>query len=299
MGEEQELDFLYIRDWYPASASKILGEFAKERRNMTIVAGNKGTGKTVFGIFLVVEALREGFAVVYETARERVWIVGQNVNRIEREGDESREYIDIKAYFRAWKMTPVLEPGVYSLKDLDSDRFTDLARRHSVIHIVDVGDSYTAEINPKGPKVIISSPNFDKLKRINEVHNVMYHYLPTWTWEEIENFNAHLPAAEDDAKNAYVRRDPDDLKLMFETFGGVPRTLFKRRSVKLAFTEIEKCLSDTSIDVLRQTFTFSTFAQLPKTLPGLLVNIKENPSEPGTCLVEIASSTILYRMAQF
>ena len=291
-GQERELDFIFIRDWYPANASKIFAEFAGNRRNMTIVAGNKGTGKTVFSIFLVIEALREGFAVVYETARERVWIVGEK-------RDRRRDFSDIESCFRAWQMTPVLESGVYSLKDLDHYRFTDLAQRHSAIHIVDVGDSYTAEIDPNGPKVIISSPNFDKLKRISEVHNVVYHYLPTWTWEEIEKFNTRLPSAEDDAKSAYVRRDPDDLRVMFETFGGVPRTLFKRRSVKAAFGEIEKCLSDTSVDVLRQTFTFSTFAQLPKALPGLLVNIKENPSEPGTCLVEIASSTILYRMAQF
>ena len=86
---------------------------------------------------------------------------------------------------------------------------------------------------------------------------------------------------------------------MFDTFGGIPRTLFQRRSVMDAFKSIAKCLSETPSEVLKQAFISGTFAQLPKALPGLLVHIKEDPPLSGYCVAEIASSTILYHLLEF
>ena len=213
-GDSLELNFIFVREWYPGGAERILREFASLNRRSVIVAGNKGTGKTVFGIFLVVQALRGGFIVIYETAREKIWIVGN--------GDSTRNYSDVEECFNRWNVKPALQPGVYSLDGLDYRRFTNFAQCRSVIHIVDVGDSYTAEIDPNGPKVIISSPNFDKLKRIDELRKASYCYLPLWSWDEIELFNNKLPSPNENL--LYARRDPEDLRLMFDTFGGIPRT---------------------------------------------------------------------------
>jgi hypothetical protein len=121
--KEDEVDFIFVRDCYTGCACRVLKEFregpqgigpadqadgsavaTQGGRKNVVVAGNKGIGKSVFGIILAVEAIREGLIVVYETAKDMVWIIGNSTQKL--------SYEDVEAVGKSWKIQVPVQAGV-------------------------------------------------------------------------------------------------------------------------------------------------------------------------------------------
>jgi len=282
---EDEIDFVYNRAWYSTTAPVLVANFRKEIRRTYVVAGNKGTGKSVFGFVLILHALKEGLIVAYQNALMRLWIVGVHTTDQFLDVDRS----NIIRSFRRRGYEPAFEPGVYECEDVVL--FERLAKDCGVMYIVDVGDSFLGEIKATIPKVVISSPNNDKLKRIGEVANPLFVYMPLWSYPELLALNARLPPPKSNLK--YVKQDEKTLKDLYEIFGGVPRILFECKPSHTKLMELDEMVLLTDIVVWKHVFAVSNYARLPRTVPGMLVHIKENTNEPGKCVVEFASDHIL------
>jgi hypothetical protein len=274
---------IYNRQWYRETAPKIIREWlGSDRRSTHVIAGNKGTGKSVFGFVLMMQALADGLTVLYHTASFKFWIVGEEIK--ERYKGVIRKVFEQRGY------DPALSTGVYEVdSSVDNALFSKLNRSKGVMYIVDIGDAFLGEIESRGPKVVISSPNADKLKRVAEIDVPKYWFMPLWSWGEICSLNDKLESAPRATK--YTYKPKAELKSLFTVFGGVPRHLFEDISLKLKLDDVDTTVSTTSFAVWQNVFATHVYAKLPKEVPGKLVHIIP-PEATGDCRVEFASGYI-------
>lgn len=284
---DDEVTSLYNRDWYMENAGPLISSFNNEVRRIIIVAGNKGLGKTVFSFILMVEALKEGFIVAYQNANDRFWIFGEKAKQRD-------DLYEVAKVFEMNGYEACLAPGVYRVVlEKEVAVFISLVKLRQVIYIVDVGEHFNEFIESQGPKIIISSPNSGKLKRIGEAYRPRYVYMPLWSWEELIKLNENLPTRTESPNDRFVRQDLGDLQFLFGRFGGVPRILFENEPVLNKLQALDRVLEDTPLDDWKRLFSCTNFSALPRNIPGMLVHITERMDIPGSCKIEFASNDIL------
>jgi hypothetical protein len=191
--------------------------------------------------------------------------------------------------------------GVYTFPTVvtPTDLFSTLYMERAFVHLVDIGDNYTGAIDVNHPAIIVSSPNTEKLKRTGELGTFSIEYLPIWSWEDIVRLNKKLPVAVPDVKLNAVRKDPKALRRLYDIFGGIPREIFRDRTVNTAIDNVINVIADVKLDVWEQILANSDYTKLPKMVPGVLVHIEKMAATPTTpapdenfCTVTFASKYI-------
>ena len=116
-------------------------------------------------------------------------------------------------------------PGVYRFEGDEPVRaFRDLEVQQELTHVQDLGDDRIVDICTQGNanRIVLSSPNNDQLRRINQDSRYKILFMPVWTIDEVREA---VRLAQNDPviqENATV-----ELDRAFEKYGGVPRYLFE------------------------------------------------------------------------
>lgn len=226
-----------------------------------ILAGSKGIGKSFFGLYLCVDVLKSGWIVLYEYCGRRSLLVPLNV---------SAEHLrELNAELLKYERLGVQAGNAYEFLPEDRGVFEALAALESLYYIVDIGeDTDQAHVlltgNPR--RVVITSPNSDKIKRLGVGTGVAKTlFMPSWGWGEIETMN-ECPFMVNQPATSFVGPKPAaELKRLFDLYGGVPRHLFARDPVDT----MERAVSKVNLDVLRDMFTTGKYQDLPTLKDGM------------------------------
>lgn len=143
--------------------------------------------------------------------------------------------------------------------------------------------------------LVISSPNSDRLTRLGEVARPYYLILTPWTLEEICIFNEELRNRTTTASRAaqsLIPKSDEELKELYDIFGGIPRTVFTATSVEDEFSEVESLVGDVPLEHWRKVFKSHNYHDIPRLIPGKLVHILPGPSGPSKVCARFASNRI-------
>jgi hypothetical protein len=282
--------------------NEVVETFMTPVHNPIIVAGSKGIGKSCLGLLMIDRFVKRGKVVLYEFGNTKMLIIGEAawknetkfLNPIIEKDETNRDILD--RVVKIWnvnadrKLELLGTHGMYSMPDngaLDGFFFR-LTLPTAFIHIVDIGENYRGVIETNNTKIIISSPNSEKLKRTGEVESVKMKFIPTWTFEEIQLLNSRLPLPDSSSGANAVRKDEAELKRLFEIFGGIPREIFQNRSLGDTISDVEQKLRSVPIETWRLVFNSHDYTHIPKLVPGVFVHILPGPGK--LCTVQFASA---------
>ncbi|KAH9254486.1 hypothetical protein BASA81_007599 [Batrachochytrium salamandrivorans] len=239
-----------------------------QKRAPVLVAGSKGIGKSCLGLVIVDTLFKEDRIVAYEYSNTQMLLV------------PSKDALDSFAtkitlgYFAQSSFHMVDKVGLYKFiqQDGGTGLFRDLCLSTDLVHVVDVGELYEGVVESSFPKIVISSPNSDKLKRFGDIQSSLnYIIYPAWTWEEIVGMNSKLES---------MQQADDVLKLKFELFGGVPRLIFKVQTVEEAMEESKtpgkKCNVRFASEYIAQ-LVIKRYAQMQRVDLMTLLNAMDGP----------------------
>jgi hypothetical protein len=244
-----------------------------------LLAGSKGIGKSCLGLVIISTLLEKDITVAYEHGNTKLILIPTNIAL-----DTFRN--NFNPLFKSYEFIMLDNVGVYEFITENSFFFEKLKKSPELVHVVDLGDQYKGLIEPDHRQIIITSPNSEKLKRQNEVEilinkTVIY---PPWTWEEIKKLNLNL--------HEQSKQKEEVLKLKFELFGGIPRQIFQNETINQVMDRIDRELNEVSLDTWKHALTCSSYARIPKLVPGVFVNITKHETE-NKCVVRFASEYIL------
>ena len=226
------LQFFYCRFFFLFTVD----DFSRKRGTI-ILAGSKGIGKSCQGLLMVVEFVKRRRIVLFEFGNTKIMIIGPDAwndptKNVFDNGTVHMEQTNQEILTRVFNkegFEHVTSEGVYEFPVEYHHLFELLSFQHPFVHIVDVGENYQGTISTVNRKIIISSPNSEKLKRTGEDDPPRMVYLSTWTYEEIKTLNSELPAPSKTLEYSAVQKSEDDLKKLFEIFGGkIPRENFSK-----------------------------------------------------------------------
>jgi len=281
-GFAQNQDFLLKRKRAAGVSSSIVKEFLVDKgpRPTIILAGSKGIGKSCESLFMVKALVDSDQGVIFEHGTERMLIVTQKALNLNRQ--------DLDEVFASYEEPYLERAGVYTFESHSETFFRALCKGTSFVHIVDIGDNYKGTIDVEHSQIIISSPNSKTLKRSGELKPLM-RYLDPWTRDELEHLNQCLPSSTQ-GHHLLVRKSPEDVKELYNMFGGIPREVFANRTMREAAELIKREVGNVALDVWENVLTEPDYTRLPKMVPGVLVHITR--AEGNLCDVSFASKYV-------
>jgi hypothetical protein len=236
---------IVVRDCYERYATSIMAWLDSPAGGEALVAGTKGIGKSVFGLFLVLRLLRAGWIVFYHR-EARMMLVGP-----EATADQKNL---VKKRFEDYRFASDISPGVYCFENpKEIVLFGELILASGLTHVLDLGeDPPPLNFSGKARKVVISSPNTEKLRRfVTERGHLKSFFMPLWTLEELKHH----------AKTLGVT-DLVDLKERFDMFGGVIRNVVELPR-PLSEVGMNKALNEATPADMSRVLSMS-FSSLPK-----------------------------------
>ncbi|KAH9254113.1 hypothetical protein BASA81_007988 [Batrachochytrium salamandrivorans] len=233
-----------------------------QKRESVIVAGSKGIGKSCLGLVIVDTLVKDGQIVAYESGNTQMLLVPSKA-----------------------ALTRFTTAASFVRQD-DGALFRDLCLCTDLVHVVDLGELYTEVVESSFPKIVISSPHADKLKRFGEIQlGANYIIYPVWTLEELKKMNSELVG---DKKQA-----DDVLKTKYELFGGIPRQIFLGETVEQAMERLTAAVNQVTIETWKAAFFASSYTTITRQVPGLFVRITASTAPGRQCNVEFASDCIM------
>ena len=207
-----------IRQSYKDILPLVLSALNEPKGNV-LIAGTRGIGKSVFGLFMVIHfAVVERKVVCYEHINRKLIVVGKNVDLAQFDALTQRMRV------HGYENAIIEDCVVYNLTQHDSGLWDDLLTHPELIHVQDLGDNsqIMAGSDGAGRRLILSSPNSDRLFTLRDkLKDYLFLYLPVWTEDEIMVAARKIHKLEE--------KDEEDLRKRFKKFGGIPRMLFQER----------------------------------------------------------------------
>ncbi|KAE8893764.1 hypothetical protein PF003_g22296 [Phytophthora fragariae] len=176
-----------------------------------IVTGNPGTGKSRFFLYCIFQLIRREREDVKQLPPCE--LVLNHGNDFLRYDAASTEFVELR------------KKDVRALK----------AKPH-VIRLVQA--TSTELVGWHGVSVLFASPDAKGLRNLAKVDGITY-IMPTWTLEELEEYNSLLPG------NLKLAEDEDELVSRYDTFGGVPRFVFSK-AMGATKAELKKAIASFS-----------------------------------------------------
>jgi len=175
-------DKLFVRKCYKSMCDKVM-EMIRNKGNVVTVMGTPGIGKTVFGLFMIHELLKEGKSVMYYHGGENdYFLFGPQDSGI---FEAARQH-----GFRVPVPTKTCYVGRITTRDSDHTRVDGL---QLVRFLEDQSDLYYVHDPPKGgidlregikcSTIIVSSPHRGKTNSMKNKQRLFY--MPIWTREEL------------------------------------------------------------------------------------------------------------------
>ncbi len=294
-GEGTSQTWMMVRRCYPKMLNVILAHQNDSVANV-VVAGSKGIGKSFFGLYLLMHYVTEHVVVAYAYGSSRILLVP--------EGAPAAVLKNVNNCLSEFEFARVTEPGVYWFPSEDASVFTTIMRQRGVAAIQDVGEGTpAADVNVGGTTkyIVLTSPDLEKIGRLGISSSCVTYFMPTWSWEEIETVNAseamqHCP--HDSQVCAKLR---DELKELFELFGGVPRHVFSRKDPR---ESVRTAIKQLNLELLTTVFRTGDYKQIPRMGPGMGLLVRFEPEGVDTAdklqrgRIELASNGVLVAMQQ-
>ncbi|EGZ27014.1 hypothetical protein PHYSODRAFT_553734 [Phytophthora sojae] len=155
-----------------------------------IVTGNPGTGKSRFFLYCIFQLVR-------------------------RERDDVKQLPPYELVLNYGSTFYKYDATKDEFVELDGESVELLRTQPRVLRLVEAASTHLS--GWKGVSVLFASPGAEGVNDFEKVDGLTY-IMPTWTLEELAEYNSLLP---DDLKLA-----EDVLVSRFDTFGGVPRFIF-------------------------------------------------------------------------
>jgi hypothetical protein len=263
-GRGNSISKVYIRACYKIQLKRVMEAFGTPNGGILLM-GTRGTGKSVFGLLVVLELVRLRKPVIYQHHLGRVLIVSDPL-------PQEAAAIVANHHFQA-----VTEPGVYNLSDVDL--FKSLYGLACVYYVQDLGDSeeQNAIANGQGRWLVVSSPNSGKLKSLRNNAWMKRLVMPLWTLQELQN--ARATVYEGLPPLVYAGYTPVEVAERFTLYGGVPRWVLERprvgdESFLTSEEELQTSLANVTMEELSNVFRAATYMDIPKqNLTSILVHI--------------------------
>ncbi|KAH9254485.1 hypothetical protein BASA81_007598 [Batrachochytrium salamandrivorans] len=255
-GDEKAPNKILLRPVYTVF-TKLVKESFQSREQKVVIAGSRGIGKSVFGWLMVLEFVLENKIVLYNHRDVMLLVSGET--------PDATALQEVNQRMARFGFSAIgAEKGVYKFETRDqADLFTSLCTLNLVQLVLDLGDgSIPIPRDGNAPKLILSSPNADKLKTL-ERHLKNVFYMPVWSWEELKA--AHK------AGLGVPGESEESLKEGFKTFGGIARTLLQTPKKKRE-ADLKKELNSIRPPELTAIFESMAYHSMPAS-SGILIHV--------------------------
>ena len=213
-----------------------------------LLAGGRGTGKSLLGTLLAVHLAMEGYLVIYMHYDAKILLLGEALNEVGR--------TNLQKVCNAYNFDYTsFRPGVWEFKPQDEDFFSVLRKATGAIVIHDIGDNKNADIvlDVASKLILISSPNSDKLRQIGRYMTGWRRiYMPPWTRSEIMLARARCYPLQDEAM----------VQARFERMGGSVRCVLEAPPGTSEEAQ-DLQISNIRVDSLKVFFSAGDFLSLP------------------------------------
>jgi len=147
----------------------------------------------------------------------------------------------------------MLSPGVWDAQEPKKFLSSVISSHHTIV-VHDVGEYHGVEIDPGGANttLIISSPNADRLKFLQQRPGTKRFYMPPWTEGEINITR----------ETCYPSLDPALVAKRYKIAPGVARWVLAPRDVDVERVQVTQ-IGNVTLEYLRRFFLASSFEHLP------------------------------------
>ena len=214
-----------------------------------LLAGSRGTGKSVLGTIIVLQAALAGKLVVYRHKGERILVVTEKL--------EQAAATKLHALLQEEGYAPLpAEAGVYELKDSDDNTVFDyMSSFKETLVVHDVGEDLNHYVDTAGAnkRLVVSSPNSRKLNYLRQEVNAERFFMPLWELDELAL-----------ARTACFPGIPEaTMHQRYEDMSGVVRWVLRAKIGEAERVQAAQ-VNNTSIQFLENVFRAGTlFEQLP------------------------------------
>jgi hypothetical protein len=257
-GNDTNLSALMVRECYPEYLGYVMA--CTELSTSVIVGGSKGIGKSFFGLYMCVRVLQQGWVVIYEFKKTRTLLVPRTAS------DEALALVNEK--LELLNCQRVEKGNTYSFLERDIDEFSRVVELRCLFYIVDVDEaSFEGHVLCTGNarRVIITSPNTEKIKRLHEAMAVAHVFLPSWSWDEMEALNSSAFLVNAPPGSVVCTKPEQELRRLFDLYRGIPRHVLRRNN---ADDVLKGAIANLNLDVLKKVFK-SGYGQIPKLGEGM------------------------------
>lgn len=160
---------LYVRGCYKTLLSNCLDHRRSVPNGIFLLSGTPGTGKSGFGLYAVIQLVRQKQLVWYKHKGDVTMIFTGG-----REGLESLK--------KVWPKKSFVIGQVYAMKGEEEDRLKDV---DGIIRVHDPVSDKSVDLSGSFFEIIVSSPDELKLKDVENSPVCITFYSPLWTQEEL------------------------------------------------------------------------------------------------------------------
>jgi len=236
-------DHVVVRKCYGELATLIEGHIDGGRD--VLLAGSRGTGKSVLGTMMAVKFALRGRVVVYSHKSERMLLLAENI------ADEVRK--ELRKSLKEYDYDEELAPGVWMCGAQDADLFKSIGQSELTLAVHDVGEDPANFVDTAGSNVrlVVSSPNANKLRFLKQMVNFEKLFMPMWTLEEL------LMAR----RRCFPLVKEEWVRSRFDTMSGVARWVLHPKEGESERVQRAQ-IRNTRIGVMESVFLASSFEHL-------------------------------------
>jgi len=199
---------LFVRDAMKNVVGRIISGLEDSPKRWLLLGGTRGCGKSVVGSLIVILLAARGHVIVYQQRGKKMLVVTEKVSK------EDKAMLD--ALMTRARINPVpFKTSVWKLEEAHDSFLQEFLVAPNFIFVQDLGDD-VATVPPQngsGKRLIISSPNTDKLAVIRRKQLAGIIIMPSWTLDEIMQVEP---------------LDHSSVLSRFERVGGIPRWVVDR-----------------------------------------------------------------------
>ena len=154
-----------------------------DKKENVLLAGSRGAGKSLQGTVVAIELALRGDLVVYQHKGEKLLLIG------DRPKESAMKILAEVCAVEGYDLQAIL-PGkawVFGHSASDKDFFSRLSKE-ALMFVQDIGDDPNATIIVDGlsRRLVVSSPNSEKLKPLRSGRSWTHFYMPLWSLEELQ-----------------------------------------------------------------------------------------------------------------
>jgi len=266
-GENERTSAIWLRPCY-ADFAKIVRRKMRQPKGDVLISGSRGTGKSIFGLLMVLELLDSGKIVLYEHKGRKMLVVGPS------SGPGQLEALARCCREKSYEV--VVEEGVYQFDSRDDGLWNRLTEVEVLTHVQDLGEDRSAKVtrSGNGRKLILASPNNNQLSQLHSEMKLLKLFMPRWDLDELREARAAcFPAVSEST-----------MLESFESYGGIVRFVLEMNPVDVRYI-VKKAMDTLTIEDLANIFRTPDFLNVPaQSSTGYFIHVVPCEKLEGTSL---------------